>query len=148
MKPALATPTATRPAERSGVWLRCWAPAVASLGVLAACAQPATEVQVATMSMHEALEKARGPALGANPAAPTALQIPPPPPPIPRGTPQGLLSAPPVRLAYLYEWIDADGNKHFGEWIAIPLAGFDWIMNDGSRAPLDAGQGPATQEAR
>ena len=58
--------------------------------------------------------------------------------------PQALLSAPQVRLAYLYEWIDTEGNKHFGEWVAIPVGGFDWIMNDGSRAPLESAPGDAT----
>jgi hypothetical protein len=39
-------------------------------------------------------------------------------------------------MAYLYEWIDAEGNKHFGGWVAIPLVGFNWVMTDGSNAPL------------
>lgn len=101
--------------------------------LLSACAQPATDVQVATMPMHAALEQARTAAL---PGPPRAAQ-PPRPAGMPRGAAQGLLSAPDVRLAYLYEWIDAEGNKHFGEWVAIPIAGFDWIMNDGSLAPVD-----------
>ncbi len=88
------------------------------------------------MPMHEALDRAR-----AEPPIVTDLR-----PMLARADvvrpqkeiPQALLSAPQVRLAYLYEWIDAEGNKHFGEWIAIPIGGYDWIMNDGSRSPLDS----------
>ena len=101
----------------------------------AGCAIPATDVQVPTMSMHAALERAR-----AEPPIVTDLR-----PVLTRADfvrpqqdqPQTLLSAPQVRLAYLYEWIDTEGNKHFGEWVAIPIGGYDWIMNDGSRARLD-----------
>jgi hypothetical protein len=44
-------------------------------------------------------------------------------------------------MAYLYEWVDAEGNKHFGGWVAIPLAGFDWVMTDGSNVELDTHPG-------
>lgn len=110
--------------------------AVIAAVLLVACARPATDVQVPTMSMHEALQRARAepPADADLPALllrPDALQL-------PSDAPHALLSAPQVRMAYLYDWIDPEGNKHFGEWVAIPVGGLDWIMNDGTRAPLDA----------
>jgi hypothetical protein len=46
-------------------------------------------------------------------------------------------------MAYLYEWVDAEGNRHFGNWVAIPLTGFDWVMGDGSSSALDAARGNA-----
>jgi len=106
---------------------------LAAIGPLAGCAVPATQVQVPTQSMHEALQKARS----ANPPAPTAeaavrtlVHASAPP-----GAPRPVLAAPDVRMAYLYEWIDRDGNQHFGAWVAIPLAGFDWVLNPGAPAP-------------
>jgi hypothetical protein len=108
---------------------------LALLACTAGCAVPATQVEVPTRSMHEALEQSRE----GHPAAPApdsagrrALRTPSPP-----GVPSPLLAAPDVRMAYLYDWIDPEGNQHFGGWVAIPLAGFDWILNDGSAAPLN-----------
>ncbi|HEX7157362.1 MAG TPA: hypothetical protein VF229_09130, partial [Burkholderiaceae bacterium] len=63
--------------------------------------------------------------------------------PGPPGAPRPLLTAPDVRMAYLYEWVDAEGNRHFGGWVAIPLRGFDWVMSDGSRGALDGARGDA-----
>ena len=54
----------------------------------------------------------------------------------PPGAPQPVLAPPDIRMAYLYEWVDSEGNKHFGGWVAIPLVGFDWAMTDGSNPPL------------
>jgi hypothetical protein len=114
---------------------------LAVLAGTAGCAVPATQVEVPTQSMREALETARA----ARPTAPAsetagrrALRTPSPP-----GAPSPLLAAPDVRMAYLYDWIDREGNQHFGGWVAIPLAGFDWILNDGSAAPLGPAQAPA-----
>lgn len=111
----------------------------ASSVILGACAAPATEVTVPTMPMRDALELARE--QGPRPAprtesAPHLVAA-----NIPQGAPRPLLSAPDVRLAYLYEWIDGEGNKHFGEWVAIPVAGFDWIMTDGARRPMEGSMG-------
>jgi len=114
--------------------------AASTLALLCGCAVPATEVAVTTMPMREALDRVRAES-GANPDRASALA--PPPASMPAGTPQGLISAPDVRLAFLYEWIDAEGNRHFGEWVAIPVTGFDWVMDDGSRAPIyPAGRTP------
>lgn len=113
---------------------------------LCACAVPATQVEVPTMSMRNALDLARQP----SPSAPAPPDPVPrlAPAPIPKGAPRPMLSSPDVRLAYLYEWVDAEGNKHFGEWVAIPVAGFDWIMSDGAQEAIDGSDGlvPPTQE--
>jgi hypothetical protein len=106
------------------------------------CAVPATEVQVPTHSMREALELSRGTRapLARTDAwhGPRLLPL-----PVPPGAPQPLLAAPDIRMAYLYEWVDAEGNRHFGNWVAIPLTGFDWVMSDGSSSALDAARGNA-----
>jgi hypothetical protein len=108
---------------------------------LAGCAIPATQVAVPTESMQDALRQARGsqrlePANELPQRRPMRLTAPP-------GAPQPVLAPPDVRMAYLYEWVDAEGNKHFGGWVAIPLAGFDWVMDDGSNPSLGT-PGPAS----
>jgi len=123
--------------------------------VLSACAVPATQVEVPTRSMRDALEQsrnARGPALlnatvFANPPgaentmvtqtrASQRSTLPP-------GVAIPAISAPDVRMAYLYEWIDRDGNQHFGTWVAIPLTGFDWILNKAPPASTPAAVDPS-----
>jgi hypothetical protein len=109
--------------------------------VLAGCAVPATQVTVATESMPEALQQARRAArveaVNDLPLRRPARSVSPP------GAPEPMFAQPDVRMAYLYEWVDAEGNKHFGGWVAIPLAGFDWVMSDGSNPPLGPRSGPA-----
>lgn len=102
--------------------------------LVAGCAIPATQVAVPTESMRDALQQARA-ARQSEPANDMPLRRPmrsaaPP------GAPRPMLAPPDVRMAYLYEWVDSEGNKHFGSWVAIPLAGFDWVMTDGSKPPL------------
>jgi len=114
--------------------LRCFAVTVH----LAGCAIPATQVQVPTESMHEALQQARSARKEASaPQAPpyrnAHMTVPP-------GAPRPVLAAPDIRMAYLYDWIDHEGNQHFAGWVAIPLAGFDWIINQGAAAPTDSPQ--------
>jgi len=120
---------------------RGWAGAAVAL--LGACAHPATDTVVPSMPMRSALEQARADASAFWGARDGAQ---PPAPERPAGTPRAMIRAPEVRLAYLYEWIDAEGNKHFGEWVAIPITGFDWVMTDGSRPPLDGQQRPVPGE--
>jgi len=64
----------------------------------------------------------------------------------PPGAPRPLLAPPDIRMAYLYEWVDGEGNKHFGGWVAIPLSGFDWVMTDGSNMKLEGR--PDAEEAK
>jgi hypothetical protein len=132
--------TALRPAG-------CRLDALAALAavLLAGCAVPATQVEVSTLPMRSAFELSRQ---AASPPAAAADPVPRlVPAPLPRGAQRPLLSAPDVRLAYLYEWIDTEGNKHFGEWVAIPVAGFNWIMNDGAHQALDGSTGDAAPAA-
>jgi hypothetical protein len=124
--------------------------ALALACALAACAIPATQVEVPTRSMREALEQVRstrppallnaaGTAIAANGSnaltdeARAALRT-----TLPPGVPKPLIATPDVRMAYLYEWIDREGNQHFGTWVAIALTGFDWILNKGPAAPMPA----------
>lgn len=115
--------------------------------LMAACAVPADDVQVATMPMRDALDLSRQPAIPSTTRrsefVPHLVTVTTPP-----GAPRPLLSAPDVRLAYLYEWVDLEGNKHFGEWVAIPVAGFNWIMSNGEHPPIDGsgGQAPPARE--
>ena len=103
--------------------------------LLAACAMPATQVAVPTESMREALQQTR--ATHREERTNESPQRQPLRSAAPPGAPQPVLTPPDVRMAYLYEWIDAEGNKHFGGWVAIPLGGFDWVMTDGSNVPLN-----------
>lgn len=111
----------------------------------AGCAVPATQVEVPTQSMRDAYEVAR--ANSPAPAGPPERTPRLVPAPLPKGAQRPMLSAPDVRLAYLYEWIDIEGNKHFGEWVAIPVAGFDWIMSDGAHQALDGSTGESAPAA-
>ena len=103
------------------------------------CAAPATQVAVPTESMREALQQARGAHRSEPPFEASLHRL--APSAAPPGAPRPLLAPPDIRMAYLYEWVDAEGNKHFGGWVAIPLAGFDWVMTDGSNAQLDGRPG-------
>jgi len=103
------------------------------------CATPATQVVVPTESMHDALQQARNAnrpdaSFEASLYRPALSAAPP-------GAPRPVLAPPDIRMAYLYEWVDSEGNKHFGGWVAIPLAGFDWVMTDGSNVKLDGHSG-------
>lgn len=113
--------------------------------VLAACAVPATEVAVPTMSMTAALDQARAEGTPTGTGAPDAVRL--ASVKMPASVPAPQMTTPEVRLAYVYEWVDAEGNKHFGEWVAIPIAGFAWVMSDGTRAPADGNSRSGNQHA-
>jgi hypothetical protein len=113
---------------------RTFGPPLAGL-LLAGCAIPSTQVSVPTESMRDALQQARS-AHRAEPVNEMPLPRRPARLAAPPGAPQPMVAPPDVRMAYLYEWVDAEGNKHFGGWVAIPLSGFDWVMTDGSTAQM------------
>jgi len=115
--------------------------------ITSGCAVPATEVAVDTMSMRSALEVARADAN--NNIVIKRDTVPPEKRVLPPALQGSILGTPDVRLAYLYESIDAEGNKHYGEWVAIPLSGSRWVMSDGSQAPIDpnAGESAPAPEA-
>jgi hypothetical protein len=111
--------------------------------LLVGCAIPASRVYVPTESMHEALQQARG-ALRSEPTN----EAPPqhsPRSPAPPGAPHPSVAPPEVRMAYLYEWVDSEGNKHFGDWVAIPLGGFDWVMDNGANSKMTPSGVTATE---
>jgi hypothetical protein len=61
--------------------------------------------------------------------------------------PTPIVSAPDVRLAFIYEWIDNEGNLHFPNWIAIPVEPFKWVLPELGRVPMDGSRSerdPAT----
>jgi len=107
----------------------------ATLLLIAACAVPATEVAVATMPMKQALDISRSDVTSAPIArldiAPLEQRT------LPPSVQGAILTTPDVRLAYVYEWVDPDGNRHYGEWVAIPVANSHWVMSDGSHAPME-----------
>jgi hypothetical protein len=116
--------------------------ALSLAAALSACAVPATQVEVPTQSMRSALEQARS----ARPAPGSSAQPPLPPSRVsaPPGAPQPRLAAPEVRMAYLYDWVDHEGNQHFASWVAIPLTGFDWVLGRGApEAPSSPAAPPA-----
>ncbi len=109
---------------------------IAALSIaVASCAVAANDVQVDTMPMRQALDLTRSQA-GADLARAQihSYLAAPVPPDI---APAGLLTSPDVRFAYLYEWVDSDGNRHFGEWIAIPVGAAQWIMSDGTKSGIE-----------
>ncbi len=98
------------------------------------CATPATEVKVPTMNMDAALAESRAaqsPAQAIKPQARIVRSVLSPDRPAP------LVSAPDVRLAYVFEWTDTQGNLHYPGWVAIPVDTFKWIIPDVGTVPMD-----------
>lgn len=140
---------------------------VAVAACACACVPQAGDVLVPTLSMHDALAQARGrsqdpladttplpipaPRSGSAASVPLpdrrAASAPDPTPPAPAPPPpQALITAPEVRMAWMHEWVDESGNRHFGGWVAIPLGGFDWVMGDGTQEPVaPRAENPALQ---
>lgn len=115
---------------RELAWLAATLAGLISTG----CATPATEVIVPTMSMDAALTESR--------AAQSQTQISKPQARIVRAVinpdrPAPLVSAPDVRLAYVFEWTDSQGNLHYPGWVAIPVDTFKWIIPDVGAVPMD-----------
>lgn len=102
--------------------------------VLAGCAAtPATEIKVPTMSMEQAYTASRQAQSSANPAPESrivrALVSP--------GRPAPVVTPPDIRMAYVYEWIDAEGNLHYPGWVAIQVEAYKWVMPDVGAVPMD-----------
>jgi len=113
--------------------------AVTALALVSGCAAPPGSTRVPTMPMREALRIARDEGAQMDPdhrGPPGGLPAGRSP-----GSPVPLLASPDIRMAYLYEWIDAGGNRHFGGWVAVALGGFTWVLDDGTLAPA---QTPST----
>jgi hypothetical protein len=68
-------------------------------------------------------------------------------PPLPADLPRPVVTLPDVRLAYLFEWVDDDGTRHFGGWVAIAVSASRWILSDGSTEALEGPRGAAAARA-
>lgn len=100
---------------------------------LCGCATPANEVKIPTMPMESAYaasQEAQGNARQAPESKIVRAVIAP-------GRPAPLVTAPIVRMAYSYEWIDAEGNMHYPGWMAIQVETFKWVMPDEGPVPMD-----------
>lgn len=133
---------------RPRVWFRL-SLAAAMIWAVGACATPASAVKVPTMPMQEALDRAR------ERGAPSTAADPPPAGSVVAGAggvatepPRPIITMPDVRLAYLYEWVDGEGNRHFGGWVAIAVTPPRWILSDGDSVTIEArpNQAPTAHE--
>lgn len=100
---------------------------------LVGCATPANEVKIPTMPMESAYaasQDAQGNARQAPESKIVRAVIAP-------GRPAPLVTAPIVRMAYSYEWIDSEGNMHYPGWLAIQVESFKWVMPDEGPMPMD-----------
>lgn len=102
--------------------------------LLGGCAAtPATDVKVPTMSMEQAFAASRATTAGA-PASPESRIV---RAVVAPGRPAPVVVPPDIRLAYVYEWIDAEGNLHYPGWVAIQVEGFKWVMPEAGAVPMD-----------
>ena len=105
------------------------------LAVLAGCAAtPATEIKVETMSMEKAYAASHAKQNAADSAGQEsrivrALVSP--------GRPAPIVLPPDIRMGYVYEWIDAEGNMHYPGWVAIQVEAFKWVMPEIGAVPMD-----------
>lgn len=104
-------------------------PAVLAVTV-AACSTPAIETKVAKVSVEQAWS---GPARDRLGGAQARVVKPVPA----AAAPYPLISAPDIRLAYVKPWTDAAGNRHYGNWVAVPVDNPKWVLPDGSLEPMD-----------
>lgn len=108
--------------------------------VLAGCASSATQVKVPTKSMEEAW-KATSTDRGAE-AAEGRLDG----AVLRQEQPLPVVSAPDIRMAFIFPATDAEGNMHYGSWVALPIDTFKWIMPEGVKAPMrDRTMAPAVR---
>lgn len=118
---------------------RCAAVSAAG-ALLAGCATPAVDVKVPTSSMDEAYRVSVGAgtstaaAAARNPARIVETTIRP-------DRPAPVVAAPDIRLAFIYQWVDAEGSLHYPSWVAIPVETFRWVVPELAPAngtlPLD-----------
>lgn len=104
---------------------------------IAGCATPAVNVKVPTSTMDEAYRASvsgtTAPSTGAGRASARIVET-----TIRPDRPAPIVAAPDIRLAFLFQWVDADGNLHYPSWVAIPVEPFRWVVPDlGGTMPLD-----------
>jgi hypothetical protein len=108
--------------------------ALCAAALLVGCATPASEVKVPTVSMDEAL---RASVAGSASDLPKPAQAQVVQSLIRPDRPTPIVSAPDIRLAYVYEWVDSEGTWHFPNWIALPVRPFEWVLPDLGKVPMD-----------
>lgn len=64
------------------------------------------------------------------------------------GPPIPVVTAPDVRMAWVRPWQDAQGNRHFGHWIAMPVQGPRWVLPDGSYELIENGVSTLGSDSR
>ena len=101
--------------------------------LVAGCATPATEVKVPTMSMEQAYAASRSAQAAAQgtPDSRIVRAV------VSPGRPAPIVTPPDIRMAYVYEWIDTEGNLHYPGWVAIQVETFKWVMPEVGAVPMD-----------
>lgn len=123
--------------DRGALEPGCRAALAASIAsaVLSGCATPAIDVKVPSSSMDEAYRASVGAFAGApHPAAARVVAT-----TIRPDRPAPIVAVPDIRLAFLYQWVDTEGNLHYPSWVAIPVEAFRWVVPE--LAPEPAGRG-------
>lgn len=108
-------------------------PLACSALLVGCAATPATDVKVPTMSMEQAYAASRA-TLSDVAAAPESRIV---RAVVAPGRPAPVVVPPDIRLAYVYEWIDAEGSLHYPGWVAIQVEGFKWVMPEAGAVPMD-----------
>jgi len=99
---------------------------------LAGCATTAAQVKVPTTSMEDAW-KATSKETDKLPDAPAGRLV---GAVLRQEQPLPVVSAPDIRMAYIFAAPDAEGNMHYGSWVALPIDTFKWLMPEGARMPM------------
>ena len=103
---------------------------LATAMLAAGCAAPGDQVRVPTMSVEAAWHAGQQADFGIT----TSRMVTPSMKP---ALPYPIVSAPDIRLAYIKPWTDEAGNRHFGNWVAIPVDNPTGVLPDGTREPMD-----------
>jgi hypothetical protein len=102
------------------------------LTALAGCATSAAEIKVPTTSMEEAWKASSSDSSkGADAATGRVVGA-----VLRQDQPLPVVSAPDIRMAYVFPATDADGNMHYGSWVALPIDSFKWLMPEGGKMPM------------
>ena len=107
-------------------------PALVIATLVTGCATPASHVKVPTMTVQEAwnTRSQQDYAVSSREVKPAQ----------PVGTVFPVVTAPDIRMAYKRPWKDADGNYHYGGWIALYVDQPKWVLPDGSLDPIERAQ--------
>jgi len=102
--------------------------------VLSGCATSANEVKVPTKSMEEAWKATSStPERAIDPTAGRLVGA-----VLRQDQPLPIVSAPDIRMAYIFAGPDGEGNMNYGSWVALPIDSFKWIMPEGGKTPMRA----------